>query len=606
MSKRKKLLWQLFPTYLLTTIPALIAIALFATSEIRNRLVDEIAADLQGRAVLMRSLVVERGKFAESGRVQEICERMGRLTSTRYTLILTSGRVVGDSDKDPESMDNHAGRPEIRTALGGATGRSIRHSATLERDMLYVAVPIERDGDVIGVVRASVPVTDIDATVGRITRQIFLAGVIVALLSALVSLFVAHRMGQPLRDMRTGAARFADGDLGFRLEVPGSEEMASLAEAMNKMAAQLDERIRTVTRQRNELQAVLSSMIEAVLVVDPHGRVVRSNRAARSMFSLAEEVEEEERTIRETIHNADLNRFVRRILDGEAPLSGEILLHRDQESHLLAHGTNLVDDSGTPIGALVVLNDVTELKKLERIRSDFVANVSHELRTPITSIKGFVETLKDGALDDRDNADRFLEIIDRHVERLDAIIEDLLSLSRIEQESESGQIALRESAICEVVGGALTVVRRKADEKGVTISQRCPEDLHAEANAPLLEQAVVNLVDNAVKFSEEGSEVLVQSGIRDDEVVIEVTDTGPGIPREHQDRIFERFYRVDRARSRKAGGTGLGLAIVKHIAVAHGGRVSVQSRSGQGSTFRIHLPLRRRTRDGDQPEKAVE
>lgn len=589
MTKRKKLLWKLYPTYLFTIIPALVVIALIASQEIRASFLRQISVSLKARALLMVDLVTDQESLLPADRIDETCKRMGSATSTRYTVILPDGRVIGDSQEDPSSMHNHADRPEIRRALQIRTGQSTRHSDTLDMEMMYLAVPVMRGGEPVAVVRTSVPVTTIQQTLHRVYREIALAGLVVALLAAFASFFVAYQLGKPLREMEKGALRFANGELDYQLPVPDTEETGTLAESMNLMARQLDSRIRTVTRQRNELEAVLSSMVEAVLVVDRSGKMIRSNLAARKLFNLDGE-QEEGRTIREAIHNADLNRFVTSILDGEGPLTDDILLHRNEESHLLAHGTSLMDARGDRIGALVVLHDVTQLKKLERIRRDFVANVSHELRTPITSIKGFVETLNDGALDDPDNARRFLGIILRHVDRLNAIIEDLMSLSRIEQENESGRIALKSGSVCDVLSACEAVIRVKARKSDVELEFSCDETLRAQMNRQLMEQAVVNLLDNAIKFSEAGSTVGISALARDGEVVIEVEDQGPGIAREHQERIFERFYRVDRARSRKAGGTGLGLAIVKHIAQAHGGHVSLKSSPGHGSTFRIHLP----------------
>ncbi len=605
MKRARKLLWRLYPTYLLTVIPALVAIALIASHEIRVGFTDQITRGLEARARLMGDLVSTDLGSCEQARIQPECRRMGQVTDTRYTVMLPDGRVVGDSEQAPSTMENHSTRPEMAAALAGSPGSATRHSATIGEDMLYVAVPVSQDGGLLGVVRASVPVTHLDEMIGRIHRQIALAGLVVALLAAVASLFVAHAVGRPLRQMVTGAARYADGDLGYRLEVPDIEEAALLAGSMNRMASQLDERIRTVTRQRNELEAVLSSMIEAVVVVDTEGRLIRTNRAARTLFVLYD-IDDERLTIQETIRNADLNRFVERILSGEAPLEGEILLHRGQERHLLAHGTMLVDVDDKKLGALVVLNDVTRLKKLESVRRDFVANVSHELKTPITSIKGFVETLRDGAMGDRENADRFLGIIMKHADRLEAIIEDLLSLSRIEQESESGQIRLERSHVCGVVQSALAVTKPKADARNIRITAACPPDLESDMNAPLVEQAIVNLVDNAIKYSDEGSEVLVNASVQEEEMIIEVIDTGCGISREHLDRIFERFYRIDRARSRKLGGTGLGLAIVKHIASAHGGLVTVLSQPDHGSTFTIRIPGRQhRSTEGKTRENQV-
>jgi two-component system phosphate regulon sensor histidine kinase PhoR len=591
MKGRRKLLWQLFLPYLAIVVAALVAVALYSSGKMKRSTLEQTASDLENRARLLEQIVRSRSGLSNARAVTDTCIEMGKTTSTRYTVILTSGVVIGDSERDPATMDNHAERPEVREALAGRIGRATRHSDTLDEEMMYVAVPVARDGRVVAVVRASVHVTELATTLAAMHRDLAIAGLVVALLAALVSLLVSGRINRPLQQMKRGAERFASGDLDYRLVVPDTEETGVLAESMNEMAAQLDARIRLVTSQRNELEAVLSGMIEAVIVVDTEGGILRTNRAAELLFHLDPETARGG-SIQEVVLNADLNRFVGRTLDSVVPVEDEILLHRGKETFLQAHGTTLADERGKVMGALVVMNDVTRLKRLERIRSDFVANVSHELKTPITSIRGFVETLRDGALDDRQNAARFLDIIGRQAERLNAIIEDLLSLSRIEQEADTGQIGLEMGRVFMVLRAAAATCSRKAAEKGVAIDVEGDAEIEAPMNAALLEQALVNLVDNAIKYSEPGSRIRVGAGRRNGEVVIEVVDSGCGIATEHLGRLFERFYRVDKARSRENGGTGLGLAIVKHIAAAHRGRATVTSTLGKGSTFRIHLPDR--------------
>ena len=296
------------------------------------------------------------------------------------------------------------------------------------------------------------------------------------------------------------------------------------------------------------------------------------------------------RPINEVVRNAALQSFVTEALHSTEPLEQDVELRNEQNRLLRVRGTALKDADQEHMGALIVLNDVTRLRRLERVRRDFVANVSHELKTPITSIKGFVETLIDGAWKDPAEAERFLGIVGRQVDRLNAIIEDLLSLSRLEQEDEESRIALEDGPVRAALLSAIEVCSVKAAEKDLEVELHCDSDLRAAISAPLLEQAVVNLIDNAIKHSEPGGRIEVEGEQRPDGVVIRVRDQGCGIPREHLPRLFERFYRVDKARSRTLGGTGLGLAIVKHIAKVHGGTTSVESSIGKGSVFSIHLP----------------
>ena len=355
------------------------------------------------------------------------------------------------------------------------------------------------------------------------------------------------------------------------------------------MAAQLAEQIAVITQQRNEQEAILESMHEGVFALDTQERVITVNRAAEALLGVVA-TQAKGRIIQEVVRNVTLQRLVAAAMHSTESATADIVLRGAEERFLQATATALRDAQSRDIGVLVVLNDVTQRRHLENIRRDFVSNVSHELKTPITSIKGFVETLRDGALDHREHAERFLGIIARHAERLHAIIEDLLALSRLEQGDESYDIPRSETLLIDVVQAAILDCAAKAEAQRVTVVPTCAAELRAMVNAPLLEQAIVNLLENAITYSNPDSYVWVNARQDDDMLVIDVRDQGVGIPHDHLDRIFERFYRVDKARSRERGGTGLGLAIVKHIAQVHGGQVSVTSTVGQGSTFTVYIP----------------
>ena len=585
---RRRLIWQFYPAFLLLTLLSLAAATWFASRALHDFYLTQTADDLEARALLAAAPLAAPLAAGDSVAVDALCKRLGERAGTRITLILPSGRVVGDTDEDPARMENHAGRPEVAAALAGEVGRSVRFSRTIQKEMMYVAVPLPPPA--AGVVRAALPLGAVDRPLGDLYRRLALGSLAVAVLFTLFSLFIGRRIGRPLEEMRRGAERFAAGDLGERLVVAGSEEVRALAEAMNRMASQLHERMHIVLRQRNEQEAVLASMVEGVLAVDNEEKILRLNEAAGRLLAVRPATAEGRR-IQEVIRKADLQRFVARALGSRAPVEGDIVLRSSEEERFLqAHGTPLRDAEGREIGALIVLNDVTRLHRLERVRRDFVANVSHELKTPITAIKGFVETLRDGAVEDPEAARRFLDIITRQADRLNAIIEDLLALSRIEQGAERREIPLQESPLEEVLHSAIQATAIQAAAREIRMELACPPGLQARINPPLLEQAVVNLVDNAVKYSEPQGRVCVEAERDGVEVRIRVRDWGCGIAREHLPRLFERFYRVDKARSRKQGGTGLGLAIVKHIAQAHGGRVTVRSTPGEGSIFTIHLP----------------
>lgn len=591
---RKKLLWQLYPSYLLITLIAVFAVCWYSHKTFEDFYLSSLRDSLGVRLVFIEDRLLPLLKRGDEEQVREELAWLSRAASARITVIAPDGRVVADSHRSYLELDNHAGRPEIAQALNGTNGESVRFSSSLRRRMMYLAVPIG-SGKKFGVIRAAVPTTAIDQRISTFTSRVVLGGAIVALLAALTLWAFSRRVSRPLEEMRQVAQRFAKGDFSNRLEVPDTEEIAELAESMNRMAAQLDERIRTIVEQRAEQEAVLSSMVEGVLAVDAEERIININQTAARLLktNVAGALG---RSLAEVVRNSELQRLVAETLLDKGPVERDIVVRNtSEEMFLTAHGTVLQDAEGHRVGAVVVLNDVTRIRRLETIRRDFVANVSHELRTPITSIKGFVETLLDGALASEADARRFLQIIANHADRLSAIIEDLLSLARIEQGVEHRGIELKEGKLRTVLEDAVQVCLTQAEERGVELKLECEPDLILPVNQSLVEQAVINLIDNAIKYSDPKSVVEVSGYSERDEAVICVRDYGRGVASEHHPRLFERFYRVDRGRSRhgseaQPGGTGLGLAIVKHVALAHRGRVNVKSSPGQGAAFFIFLP----------------
>jgi two-component system phosphate regulon sensor histidine kinase PhoR len=590
MARKKRLLWQLFFSYLLITLISLVAVTWYALQSVRNSLLQQIEADLYTRALLFENLILDHFESPTGSGIDAFSKNLGTMVSTRFTVILPSGKVVADSDEDPSRMDNHLDRPEIEEALNSGRGTSTRYSPTLHKKMMYVAVTLKKKEHTVAVVRTSLSLNAIDETLRGIELKIALAGLVIAVFAAVLSLLVFRRIRKPIEEMKRGAEAFARGEFQHRLALSEWEEMSSLGETMDQMAAELRDRINTITSQRNELEAVLSSMVEGVIAVDTEEHIISMNQAAAGIFECSP-LEAQGRSIQEMIRNPDFQKLVAEALASDAPVQKDVVFYAKEEERVLSgYATLLKDADSRRKGILVVLNDVTRLRKLENVRRDFVANVSHEIKTPLTAIKGFVETLRDGAGKSPEEADRFLRIVEKHVDRLEAIVEDLLSLSRIEGEEERGEIVLEYRFVKEVLLAAAQAVQVKAESKNIPLRISCGEDVKAKMNSPLIEQAVVNLLDNAIKYSEPGKDVHVDVEDKEKEILIHVHDQGCGIEPKHLDRLFERFYRVDKARSRKLGGTGLGLAIVKHIMQAHGGSVSVKSRPGSGSTFTLQLP----------------
>lgn len=586
MVKHPILLWKLYPSYLIVALFSFCLVSWLVSGQLAERFNERIIDELKAQAIVVEKAVGERFSQDKSSEVDAILKEMGSRIPSRITVALGSGDVLGDSQMKITRMDSFTGRPEVEQAMGGTTGVSSRMSLTLDANMIFVAIPVKAGDRVIGIIRAGSPSVSPDMLMWTRDPVFWL---ILFVLPGIACWYRSRTLSRAIGEFQTAAERFSDTDFAHRVDVRDTAEFSALTDSFNTMASQLNLKLSTVIRQRNELEAVLSGMMEAVMVVDTDERIVRINRAAEQLFNIDKD-KVKQKSIQEAIRHTDFHRFVTGTLACADPLEGDIVIIGDPDTFLQARGATLRDDRGRVTGALIVLNDVTRLKTLEIIRRDFVANVSHELKTPITSIKGFLETLRDGAMKDPENAERFLDICIRHTDRLNAIIEDLLSLSRIERDAERGEVSLVLKPIQEVLDAVARACNKKAMEKDIELDFQVKSSNSANINPTLLEQAIVNLVDNAVKYSEPGKTVVVEALDHPGELVINVRDQGCGISKEHLNRIFERFYRVDKARSRKVGGTGLGLAIVKHIVHAHGGRVIVESSLGKGSVFSIHLP----------------
>jgi two-component system phosphate regulon sensor histidine kinase PhoR len=594
VSRPRKLVSAIYVRFFAVFAVTFAATLLYAVLSYRPYLYRQRTLELEQRARLIEPQVAPLFELPAARRIREadaVSVELGHRGGFRITLILPDGTVIGDSERDPRGMEDHGLRAEVLQALRGEVGVQVRYSTTLGREMLYVALPVWDAGRIIGVLRVSLPRLSIENALRdwrAVSLWVGLGGL--AAVAGLVALF-SRRVSRPIVELRDGAERILRRSLDHRLRLPEFRETDSISAALNHLDALLEEQAQTVNRQQSQERAILRSMTEGVLAIDPERHVINLNKAAAGMLKTGLEEAAGSR-VEEVVRVPALLSFIERTAATQpsSPLDETLVLYLDEPRSIRARGTVLRGPDDEVLGYLVVLNDVTHLRKLERIRSDFVANVSHELRTPITTIKGFAETLQEDGLVDREESLRYLSLIARESQRLEALVEDLLSLARIEHEGERREVLFGRGTLAPVIRRAADARAEAAEQAGVSIRVDCPEELEATLNPQLLEQALINLIDNAVKFSRPGGSVVVSGGRRDGEIVVEVRDRGPGIAPEHLSRLFERFYRVDKARSRSLGGTGLGLAIVKHIAMAHGGRVAVESRPGKGSTFSILLP----------------
>ena len=585
---KHRLFWGFYLTALSMTLVAVMAAAAHFFRVMDDRALQEARRELTVRAELTRRLLPS-DIFERPAEAQAVCEDVARVANVRLTVMDGAGHVLADTERDPAAMENHATRPEMAAALAGRTGEVTRDSATVRARTMYVAVPVFRGGAVAGVVRAAVAVPVLEQMAGALRHRVWVAAILILLAVSLASYVAARRVSRPVEVLRYVAEAYGNGDFAVRAPSSRWVELAELAGSLNQMAERLQDRIATVTRQRNELETVLAGMVEGVVAFDAQGSLTRINKAAARLFEL-DEARDRDRNLYEVIHDPDIQAMMALVLENGGAAVVEVEYGVDRGRWLKVRGAPLTDATGIRIGAVLVAEDCTQSRRLDNMRRDFVANASHELKTPIAAIQGAVESLQDWALGDPGQARQFVDMAARQVDRLVNLAGDLLKLSSVEHDIESRQIVLETVDLMDLLRGVAESLRVPAAERRVELRVSCPDSLRVEANVSLLEQAVANLLDNAIKYSEPGRSVSVGAGVTADAVEISVRDQGCGIEPQHLDRLFERFYRVDPARSREAGGTGLGLSIVKHIALAHGGSVAVSSVPGEGSIFTIRLP----------------
>jgi two-component system phosphate regulon sensor histidine kinase PhoR len=530
-----------------------------------------IENDLERETLLARAALAA----VPPDQLNAISHRLHEETGLRVTIITSDGRVIAESDKKPEELaniENHLNRPEVQDALRTGVGHARRHSDTIGVDLAYCAVTAPQ-----GFVRLALPLHEIAATTSHVRRTVAIASLVVGLLAIPVSYWLTRRVARPISAMRKVATEVARGDFSHRAPVHLSGELGELAGALNEMSSQLESRLRELSEEKGGLAAILAGMTEGVLVTDAAGKIRLINGAVREQLQLTDDAIG--KTPLEALRNIELEQLI------AAPSARELTFLTPAERIFAVNAAALRNKTGT----VVVFHDITRLKQLENVRKEFVANVSHELRTPLSIIKGYIETLLDERPPDPATARQFLETIERHSQRLELLVEDLLNISALE--SQRAQLDFAPVALRDVASAIVEELTPQAREKKMTVVMEIPDALPpARADRERLRQVFVNLLDNALKYTPAGGRVTITAQPSGAEIQCCISDNGPGIAAEHLPRIFERFYRVDKARSREVGGTGLGLSIVKHIVQAHGGRVWAESETGRGSHFHFTLP----------------
>ncbi len=591
---RARLFWKLGLTYGALLLVVLLAVQLYTARVIRSQAIRSANDQL---ASLLSLTLANPPQSDDPAELRDWTGRAAR-SGARVTIIDHTGRVLVDSEADADKMENHANRPEVQDAFAHGTGQSVHRSITFGRELVYRAQRYDRAGSDPIVIRLAVPLSQIDLSLVELRQRLLIATLVVLLSGGLVSFAFARMFAARVQRLQRFSQRIAEGDFRPLLREGPRDELSDLADSLNQTAARLDREIRLLSGERNRSSAILRSMVEGVAVIDAEERLVFYNRAFSEIL-IVDSANADGRPLIEVVRNSDLVGLIRRALRGDEGLQSDITMGITQTRSfsITAAPVKALDApvSGReprvkPSGAVVVLHDVTELRRLERVRQDFVANVSHEFKTPLTAIQGFAETLLAGALDDPENNRRFLEIIRNHAIRLARLTNDLLKLARI----EAGKMEVEFSSVglLELIEGCTETTLLKANRKEITLEITVPPQLPAvRGDAALLHDVLQNLLDNAIQYTPAGGHISVIATAGPREAIITVADTGIGIPLADSERIFERFYRVDAARSREAGGTGLGLSIAKHIVEAHGGKLWVESTVGQGSRFSFSLPL---------------
>ena len=583
----KKISWKLFFTYIIIIIIFAISVELLATFYLRNYYIDYLASDLESTAHLIKDFLYQDITENNSLQIRSKTGALGKEIKTRITVIDITGKVLSDSEESPALMDNHSDRPEIKEAMLGKTGRSIRYSFTLETDMLYIAIPIVENNQIISIIRLALPLVEVNKNIAYLSRIILSTTIISLLIASLISLIISLSITRPIKEMTEISKNISQGDFSKKLEIHRRDEIGQLSLALNQMSEDLENKIKIISEDMNKMEIILSSVIEGIVAIDKKGKLILCNDAFEKVINYPRD-----KTLGrfhwEIIRNNQLNELLKETIQKGQISTQEITILFPQEKIFSVSATPLGEKRNI-WGAVVVLNDITKMKKLEKMREEFVANVSHELRTPLTSIQGFIETLKEGAINDPEKTQHFLEIIEKQSNRLNNLVEDLLKLSKIE--SQETALNLQLTNLKELLDKVMAEYKENIILKKIQISTNIsPQFPLLKIDPEQIEIALRNLLDNALKYTPGKGEISISFLEREKDIYLEIADNGIGIAQEHLPRIFERFYRVNKDRSRDLGGTGLGLAIVKHVVKVHRGTVGVDSTPGKGSKFFIILP----------------
>lgn len=584
------LFYKILGTYIVIILLAVTIVGLQVSSQIKTKLMGKIESDLTASAGMIN-------RTCTKSEIESKLADLTRLADARLTLIDAVGNVLADSEASASEMDNHLNRTEIQEARLKGKGTAIRYSNTLGIDTLYVAVPMVENAGITGYVRLARPLHEIKKTVGAFNILLFQSFALVGVISFIIAFIFSSRLVSPIQEMEQFTRKLKEGDVSGMLLIKSSDEMGGLARNINYIVNELQEKVQLANEEKGKLEAAFASMTDGVLVLDSQGRIEALNKAFKTIFGKRRR-DMAGKTPLEAFRNIDLQNAIDRFKETGIPIAEEITLDGEPQSIL---DISISSIHGLPEGeekTMIVFHDVTRLKKLEKMRVDFVANVTHEIKTPLTAILGFIETLQEGAITEEETAQKFLTTIRKHAERLNRLVDDLLVISNIELGET--HLFFESVALGGVMESVLAMISPRAHAKQIRLTKDISEDLPpVNADRDKLNQILLNVLDNAVKFTPESEKISVTARLHEDKnrVIVDIADTGIGIPKNEINRLGERFYRVDKTRSRELGGTGLGLSIVKHLMKAHGGEVTIDSQLGVGTVVSLSFPIFGSTED---------
>jgi two-component system phosphate regulon sensor histidine kinase PhoR len=588
----QNILWKWWASSLFLVLVTLLLIGWISSDLLENEQISQIKKELLPQAILAGSLLSPLfSDHAQPDALARRVESLGNEVHARVTAIRIDGRVLGDSYEKGaafELMENHLQRAEIQEAIQKGVGTAIRFSDTVKMRMVYLAVPLKNGNELIGFVRLALPLTELSQQTSRMKKDLFLVFLAVFVISIPIAYLLSKRLTRPLLMIIEAASSFGHGDLTKRIRIRTGDEIEKLANTFNQMANEISLRLKEISGERSQLSAVLNGMIEGIMILNSEGKVLLTNPSLNQMFSLHAPIQKETRYY-ELIRHHDLNEFIRKVLTDRNNQSIDISFTHPRESFFQVQASvapgKQVEET---FYMVLVFHEITEMRKLERVRKDFVANVSHELRTPLTSIKGYLDAISESEPSLTEEGKKFLLVLQKQSLRMENIVTDLLQLARIESGKEKLQlVSISIKSFLEKTVASLSPL---AEKKGQNIEIQAPEELILQGDPDKVTRILINLIENAIKYTPESGKIVVGCQSMHDSIELFVKDNGIGIPPADQNRIFERFYRVDRARSREMGGTGLGLSIVKHLVEAHGGTIRVESYPNEGATFKVRFP----------------